>query len=171
MGDWEAGIEICRRAIETSPDAVAVSNALGFLGYAYVEKGDADAAIPLLEQSSQQMSGFQFSRGRIRFLIEIGNAHLLRGEMERARERAAEGLEAAERAGYAIAVGLAHLALGRIALGRGAHTDAAARLAEALRIFGAIPVRFDLGKTHLALAELAHAQGDRMSAAGHLAQA
>ncbi|MGH7322768.1 MAG: sigma 54-interacting transcriptional regulator, partial [Candidatus Rokuibacteriota bacterium] len=45
-GAWEAGIDACKQALGRAPDPVNTAVALGHLGYVYLEKGDAPAAIP-----------------------------------------------------------------------------------------------------------------------------
>src|SRR5262249_50853778 len=50
-GDREAGIEACRRSLAMAPDALNTAIAAGWLGYAYLEQGDADEAISQLERS------------------------------------------------------------------------------------------------------------------------
>lgn len=59
-GDWEAGIVACQRSLDHSKDPVNTAASLGFLGNAYLEKGDAARAIPFREQSVHEWSRFQY---------------------------------------------------------------------------------------------------------------
>ena len=43
VGEYEAGIEACERALRRAPDPLERAIAAGCLGYAYLEKGDTAA--------------------------------------------------------------------------------------------------------------------------------
>jgi tetratricopeptide (TPR) repeat protein len=170
-GDWEAGIEACKRGLGRSPDPVNTAVALGHLGYAYLEKGEAAEAIPLLEQSLAQISQFRFQALQGRFATFLGEAYLLNGEIERAREMVTQGLRTTQDAQYPYGVGWGQLALGRIALAARNLGEAETHLNDALQTFASIQARFMLGRTHLALAELSHARESREAVRTHLKEA
>jgi tetratricopeptide (TPR) repeat protein len=168
MGEWEAGIEACQRGLEHSPDPLSTAIASGYLGYAYLQKGDAIQAIPVLEQSVQQMSQFQWRQAQGWFMAYLSETYLLSGQIEKAQDLAMQSLEIGREAEYGWVVGCAEWDLGRIAQIQGNLSEAETHLQEALKNFSAMQMQFEVGRTHLALTELAHAQGDVKTAVQHL---
>jgi class 3 adenylate cyclase/tetratricopeptide (TPR) repeat protein len=164
-GDVEKGIEDCRGGLERARDPLNTAAALGFLGYAYLEKGDVPQAKKALEQSVQRLrqTGFQPLLGW--FLAFLAEADLTDGAALEAREKALEALAITREAKFLYGVGLAQRALGRIARGSGDLAAAGAPLREALETFTALEVPFEVARTHLDLAELAHARGEPAGAA------
>jgi len=167
-GDEDEAIAWGHRSIELSPDPLNNSFSLGWTGYAYLERGDADRAIRLLEESIDLLAGMGYSRLVGWFKGWLAEAYLLRGDAAHAQTEALGGLQISGEVGFKWAVGLAQRALGNIARARGDHDEAERRLGEALQTFEAIGSRFDAGRTHLALAQLARAQRQAGTAAEHL---
>jgi tetratricopeptide (TPR) repeat protein len=170
-GDWEAAIQACQRGLDLAPDPLSTAMALAFLGYAYLEQGDAGQAIPLLEEAVQQLGGFRFRLPQGWFTLFLSEAALMRSDLERAHALALQGVEIARDVQFAYGVGLGQRALGRIAQARGALAEAATCLTEALQGFAAIQARFDMGRLHLDLAALTHTQGHPQAVAMHLTEA
>jgi class 3 adenylate cyclase/tetratricopeptide (TPR) repeat protein len=158
-GDVERGIEDCRGGLARAQDPLNTAAALGFLGYAYLEKGDVPQAKEALQQSVQRLeqTGFQPLLGW--FSAFLAEAYLAAGLPEEARELALQALEITEEAQFRYGVGLAQRALGRVARDRGDLPTAEARFQEALTTFTTLEVPFEVARTHLDRAELAHAQG------------
>jgi tetratricopeptide (TPR) repeat protein len=165
-GERAAGIEACQRGLELSPDPLTTATALGFLGYAYLEKGDADQAIPLLEQAAKQKAQFRYQQSW--FTTLLGEAFLLSGQIVKARDLVLRGLELTRDVEYRYGVGWAQRTLGRIAQARGTFSEAETHFQEALQTFALIQSRFEVARTRLDLAKLAHAQGNHQAAATHL---
>lgn len=170
-GDWEAGIEACQQGLKGATSPHNTTLALGYLGHAYLEKGDVAQAIPLLEQAVLQLGQFQQRRVQSWFTIILGEAYLWNGHVEKARALASQGLEMTRDTKHRYGIGWAHRALGRIARAGGAFSEAEHHLHEALQTFTSIHARFEVGRTHLDLAALAHAQGNQQAAASHFQQA
>jgi tetratricopeptide (TPR) repeat protein len=170
-GEWEAGIDACKRGLERSSDPLNTAAALGFLGYAHLEKGDPVQAIPLLEQSVQQTGQFRYRQFQGLFTVFLSAAYLLDGQIEKARDFAIQGLEITRDAKYGYGLGVAQRALGRIAQVRGAFSEAESYFQEAFATFASIQARFEVGRIHMDLAELARAQGNQEAAAMHLKEA
>jgi class 3 adenylate cyclase/tetratricopeptide (TPR) repeat protein len=164
-GDVEQGIEDCQRGLERAQDPLNTAAALGFLGYAYLEKGDVPRAKETLQQAVQllQQTGFQPLLGW--FSAFLAEACLAGGSPEEARELGLQALKITEEAQFRYGVGLAQRALGRMARGSRDLPAAEARLREALTTFATLEVPFEVARTHLDLAELAHAQGTPVVAA------
>ncbi len=167
-GAWEAGIDACKRALGRAPDPVNTAVALGHLGYVYLEKGDATAAIPLLEQAVEAMRQFGFRRLLGRFTTFLGEAYLLSEQLEQAREVVSRGLQITAEVKYQYGFAWAEAALGRVARAGGLAAEARAHFEAARETFTLIQARFMVGRTRLSLADLAHAQGDREAAATQL---
>ncbi len=159
-GDGDAAIAWGHRSIALSPDPLNNAFSLGWTGYAYLEGGQTDRAIQLLEQSIELLAGMRYSRLVGWFKGWLAEAYLLKGEAARAATEAQLGLDISRTTGFTWAVGLAQRALGMIARVRGDLTEAERWLHEALQTFEAIQSRLDAGRTQLALAELAGARQD-----------
>jgi tetratricopeptide (TPR) repeat protein len=134
-GEWEAGIAACHRSVAHSPDPLNTAVALGFLGHAYLESGDAVAATSALEQAVQHMSRFRFRQLHGWYLAFLGEAYLLSGQLDQARASALQGLEITRDCRFQHGVGWAHRALGRIARVSGALAEAETYCMEALQTF------------------------------------
>src|SRR5207253_2405597 len=80
-GEPEAAVEVCRRAVAlvSAEDAVAAALAKARLGWAFVEAGDPDSAIPLLEEVTRAVTGFAFRTVLGWYKVFLAEAYLLRG--------------------------------------------------------------------------------------------
>jgi DNA-binding SARP family transcriptional activator/KaiC/GvpD/RAD55 family RecA-like ATPase len=170
-GDWDEGIAAGRRSLDYSPDPLNRADALGWLGFAYLEKGDAAEAIRLLEQSVELWSTFRVRPAQGAFQILLGHAYLMRGEVERAAQLAEAGLALARDTGYRLAIGWGKRLQALIEAGRGDRGAARALLEQALTTFVSISGGFEAARTRLLLAEVCAAVGDGSAAAGLLAEA
>lgn len=157
LGDWELGIAECRGGLERAQDPLNTAAALGFLGYAYLEKGDLPQAIEALEESTQRLrqAGMQQLLGW--FSAFLAEAYLRSGRSEEARDFAHEALAVTEGVRFRYGGGIAQRALGRIALVDGNREEAAVWLQEALESFRSIQAPFEAGRTRLDLARSAGA--------------
>jgi len=95
-GDWDAGVEACQRSLERSVDPINTACALGWMGYAYLEKGDPVQAIPLLEQSIERCIQVQYRGLQGWFTAWLSDAYILNDQMEQAHDVALQGLDIAE---------------------------------------------------------------------------
>jgi tetratricopeptide (TPR) repeat protein len=170
-GAWDAGIAACQRALEMSSDPLNTAFALGWLGYAYLEQGDAPAAIPWLEQARQHLHQFGYRRLEGLYTTLLGEAHLLCGHDDTARHLVQQGLEIAGETPYRTGTAWAQRALGHVAQADGDCAAAAHWLSEALSTFTAMQADFEVGRTHLALAKLAQRQDNRAEVILHLSEA
>ena len=166
--DWETAVALCQRGLDDSKDLVNTAVALGFLGSAYLEQGDAARAIPLLEEAVRQWHQFQYRPLQGWIPSWLSEALLLDGQLDKARGVARQGLAFSRGCQFWHEAGLAQRVLGRIAQATGAFTEAARHLQAALETFTSIQSRFEAGRTHLDLVALAHAQGHQEAAATHL---
>jgi tetratricopeptide (TPR) repeat protein len=171
LGDHDAGIAACQRALDYSPDPLDTAIAVGWLGYAYLEKGEFAKAIAPLEQSIQQLAQFGFAQLLGLFTVLLGEAQRATSELDRAAMLAREGLEITSRTHWPFGVGWAHRVLGRIAQAEGDLREGETRLREALRAFESMEGRYDVARAHLDLAGLCHMRRDGDGARAHLRQA
>lgn len=171
LGDWDTGIEQCRRGLEGARDPLNTAVAMGFLGFAYLEKGDVAQAIDTLHESVARLreTGMQQILGW--FSVFLAEAYLAAGDAERAGELAASGLAITREARFRYGESLAQRALGRIAVDAGDCEGARQLLGEALASFDALGVTFEAARTRLELARLAHAAGDEAAAQREFAEA
>lgn len=170
-GDVERGIADCRGGFERARDPLNTAAALGFLGYAYLEKGEVPEAREALERSVRMLrqTGFQPLLGW--FLAFLAEADLKDGATAKARELALQALAITREAKFLFGVGLAQRTLGRIERGSGDLAAAQIYLREALDTFTALEVPFEVARTHVDLAELAHTRGVATDATRELALA
>jgi class 3 adenylate cyclase/tetratricopeptide (TPR) repeat protein len=170
-GEWDTGIEWCRRSLDSSPDPLNTAGALGYLGAAYLEKGEVSQAMPLLEQSIEHWSQFRFPQLQGWFTALLGEALLQSGQLAKGHTLATQGLTIARQVQFWYGVGIAQRTLGRSAQMRGALDEADQYLSDALQTFTTMPAPFEVGRTHLALAELARQQGQHDIGAHHIQEA
>src|SRR5262245_36412808 len=165
QGDGAAGIAACQRGFEQAPDTVGRALARAFLGIVHIEREEAAAARPLLDESIAAFTRFRFMplEGWLRILR--GLAHFLEGEPELARAMVVRGLEVAGRARFAPAISNGKRVLAAIDRAEGRHDAAEAHVREALDMDETMGARFESARTRLALAELLAVRGDRETAA------
>jgi tetratricopeptide (TPR) repeat protein len=166
--EWDAAITACQRAVDLAPDPLTSALALGWLGYAWVDRGDAPRAIPLLEQSIGLLAQFRFPQARSLFTACLAEALRLSDRSAAAREAAREALGVARETGALFSTALALRELGRITLATSEADEAGSRLAEAVQVFSAMGARHEVARTRLDLARVAHAAGDSAAVTAHL---
>ncbi len=171
IGDWDQGIAECQRAVDKTRDALNRAIATGYLGFAYLEKGDTQQAIAALEQSIPFLHRVGFRAFEGWFTAFLAQAHCLEGRLDRAEALAGDGLRIGAEARFGVAVGWAQQALGRVARARADLTGAAARLEEALATFTAIHSRYECARTHVDLAIVRWERAERDAARRHLEEA
>jgi class 3 adenylate cyclase/tetratricopeptide (TPR) repeat protein len=170
-GDWEVAIDASRRGLEHKLDPYTTAVALGFLGYAYLEKGDTAEAISVLERSIQQLGQFRYQQIQSWMITFLSEAYLLNGSLDKAQGLAIQGLERTKGFTFWYGVGWSQRVLGRIAQANSSLAEAEPHLQAALQTFASIRARFEVGRTHLDLAVVAHSQGNQEMATTHLTKA
>jgi tetratricopeptide (TPR) repeat protein len=157
LGDWELGIAECQGGFERAQDPLNTAAALGFLGYAYLEKGDLPRATEALEDSVERLrqAGMQQLFGW--FSAFLAAARLLAGRPAEAAVIAQEALTVTEGVKFRYGSGMAQRVLGRIARVTGPPADAERWLRAALESFRSIQALFEVARTRLDLALLAGA--------------
>jgi class 3 adenylate cyclase/tetratricopeptide (TPR) repeat protein len=164
LGEGERGLEECRLGLERAQDPLNRAAALGFLGRAQLETGDARAATEALEEAVAGTAEAGVGHLQGWFLAFAAEASLQLGRRQRAREQGEEALALSRQVGFPYGEALAARKLGRLELVSG-HLDAAQDLLEsALRGFERLSAAFDVARTRLDLAGLHHARGDEAAA-------
>ena len=166
-GDLDLAVDDCERSRKLATDRVSGVYAAGFVGYAHVERGDAEPAIPILEHVVRELEQFGFPQWHGMFTASLGEALRLTGDATAALALARRGVAIASGARYGLAVGYGQRILGRIARDTGGHDEAAAHFEEALGTFTSIGAQFEVGRMRLELAELEAVRGDRVTALAH----
>jgi tetratricopeptide (TPR) repeat protein len=170
-GTPDAGIAACQRAVGLAADPLSTALAEGWLGYAYLEKGEIVAAIPHLEQAVQGVQQYNYRRIASLFTTFLGATYLLRSDLAIARTLALRGLSSAMAEKYQVGIGWAQRILGQIAHVARSFEEAEHHLSTALTTFTALSARLEIGRTRLALADLAYHQGQHGVAVAHVTQA
>ena len=151
LGHAESGIEACQQSLSVAPDPLTRAVALGWLGFSFVEHGDAARAMPALEASVQQHGAFRFPQFQGWFTAFLADAYRLDGRRERALSTAREALGITRAARSPYGVGLALRALGRVQLAAGALPEATSTLHEAGAAFEAMQARYDAARVWMDL--------------------
>jgi tetratricopeptide (TPR) repeat protein len=157
-GDTDAGVLACRQGVERARDVMNQTIGTGWLGYTLMEKGETAEAIARLDHAVKLLAQFGYRPFQGWFTAFLAEAHRLDGQPELARDVARKSLQIAADSRVRVAEGWARLALGRIAIGAGAHGEAEEHLREALATFVAVHSRYELGRTQMDLAVAVHAQ-------------
>jgi tetratricopeptide (TPR) repeat protein len=174
MGNGEAAVAACRRAVSLAPDPVARAIAAGWLGAAHVEAGDVAAAMPLLEDAVgrlKQLSstgGYRYGQVDAALRALLAEAALLRGAGRDALGLAEDAHAVARAGGWGVAVGYAERALGRALATAGRLDEAEAAVDRSIGAFAAIEAGAQLARSHLVAAELRATRGDKHAAAAAL---
>ena len=169
LGEWDLGIEECQGGLERAQDPLNTAAALGFLGYAWLEKGDLPRAIEALEDSVERLrqAGMQQLLGW--FSAFLAEAYLLADRSGEALDLSREALTITEGVGFRYGSGMAQRALGRIAHAARDREGAETWLNQALESFRSIQAPFEMARTRLELALVAGA--GTTEAGRHLAEA
>jgi len=166
-GEWAAGIQAGRRAVETAPEGVSRALAVGFLANSYLEAGNHAEALPLLTEAIAAFASFSFPQLEGWFTIFKGHALLLKGDVDEAEAFVRAGSAIARASRFSPAEGAADRLLSAIALARGDVETARDRAAHALRKLEATGARFEIGRAHAGLADIEQAGGDTAAARDH----
>jgi tetratricopeptide (TPR) repeat protein len=167
-GEWETGIITCQCSLALAPDPFSAAVATGFLGYAYLESGDAAQASPLLEQAVAECERMRYRLGQGRFASMFSVALLMQGHLDAALAMAQQSLTLFGAIHHSHGIGLAQRALGRIAQARGMLGEAEQAYSEALTAFAAMSAHYELGRTYLDFASLTATQGNQTATLAHL---
>jgi predicted ATPase/class 3 adenylate cyclase len=163
-GDWDAGVEACRRALELSPDPYESAFVRGFLGQAYLERRDSVRATATLTQALEEAKRVRSRMVQAWFTIFLGEAYSLEGKVKAATKLLEHGLEVSGEVNFPWGVGLAQRSLARLFQNKGNLDEARSSLDVALQTFGSAKANFELARTQLALAKFNYAAGNREKA-------
>jgi DNA-binding SARP family transcriptional activator len=170
-GEHDLAVTTARRAIDASRDPTASGLASGALGHAHLQRGDAAAAIKVLEEVVEHFQRMPFRSAVGRHMAYLSEAYLLAGQLARARTIGEEALELGRVDRNQLIIGLAERALGRIALATRRLADAHAHLSRALAAFSECEATFEAGRTHMDLGDLFTAENHPSRVREHLAVA
>jgi tetratricopeptide (TPR) repeat protein len=160
-GAWDKAIEAGERALELSPDPFETALALGAVGVAYLERGNVEKALDILERAVAEAARFRSRQIQASWKTYLAEAYFLVGRLGDARTLVLEALEISRDTGYALGVGGALRVLGRLAQAAGNFGEAQAHLDQAVETFASVNARYVIARTHLDSASLANARGDR----------
>jgi tetratricopeptide (TPR) repeat protein len=170
-GNHERAVAACRRSVEQAPDRVSRAYASLILGFALMEKGDAEHALQHLQPLVAEFESFAFPQWHSLASTFTAESLRLLGHLDQAASLVQGGLEIATRASYWYAVAFAHRIAGRIARTRDAVDEAGEPLQQAFAIFTRIDAAFEAARTRLDLVDLAVRRGDRPQARHELTAA
>lgn len=171
LGEWDAGIEACRGGLARAQDPLNTAAALGFLGYALLEKGELPRAIETLEESIRRIAQTGMRQLQGWFSAFLADAYLRASRPTEAADVAREALEVTRESRFRYGAALAQRVRGRIARLQGRSKEAEDHLMEALDGFRSLEVPFEAAQTRLDLALLAHDCKDHRETAVQLSEA
>jgi class 3 adenylate cyclase/tetratricopeptide (TPR) repeat protein len=171
LGDWEAGVRFCQAGLSRAQDPLNTAAALGFLGYAWLQKGDLPQAVETLEDSVRRMEVTGMRQLQGWFSAFLAEAYLRSGRPGEASTLAEQALAVTRETRFWYGVGLAQRSVGMIARELGRLAEAEEHLREAVEGFRSHRVPFEVARTRLELALLAHAKGDASETAAQLREA
>jgi tetratricopeptide (TPR) repeat protein len=170
-GACDDGITACQRALSLSSDPLNTPFAMGWLGYAYLEKRAPREAIPMLEQAAQRLRQYRYHRLEGLYTLFLAAAQVLQNDFDKADFFASRGFTLVRDEQYRYGIAWAQRVLGHIALGRDEIEAAQDHCKQALSTFAALPARFEMGRAHLDLADLAQRRDQRKAITFHLTEA
>ena len=156
------------RALEISPDPLNTAFASGSLGFALVEHGDPEAAVPWLERSTQMLYRFGVLRTAGWMHGYLAHCRLRMGLLDEARAEGLAALETTLTTGHRWGTGRALRTLGIAAHEMGDLSEARERLTDSVATFVDFGGRLDAGIARLDIVRLAHAEGRREEVAVQL---
>jgi tetratricopeptide (TPR) repeat protein len=174
MGECDAAIGACARAMELAADPVTRLHVVGWLAAAHHENGDPARAIPLFQDALDQFGrligagGYRYRQVDAFLMALKSDAYLMNGEIARAGDLAATALAVSTAGEWRVAVGYAQRALGRIARAAGKLDEAETAQRQSLETFAAVDARCQAARARLDLADVLAARGDREGAAAAL---
>ena len=170
-GDWATGIEAGQRAVALAPDETSRGLSEGFLGNSYVEKGDPEAALPLLASASEIFNRLGWRQLEGWFILLQAQAQLMHGNQSEAATLLARGMEIIRSITFAPARILGHTLQAKLATARGNLDEAQHELRQSLALADDSGAVFEAATIHLAIARAAHARSDQPATALHLREA
>jgi DNA-binding SARP family transcriptional activator len=170
-GDGRAAMDCAQRALEASRGTIPTSLALRWVGYAYLDEGNARAAIDVLQRACDQIEHFPVRHTYVESLAFLAEAHVLADDAARGLELARRATELAQMEGSPFNVGLAERAAGRAARATGDAPAGEAHLGRALEAFESTGATFEAAMTRLELVRALAARGETSSAQAYLAEA
>jgi tetratricopeptide (TPR) repeat protein len=159
MGDADQGVRECERSVDLAVDAFTRTVALGWLGFAHLEAGDANRAVPILQEAIDGYHQVGLNAAEARLVGLLADAHLLKGDVDQAREAACLALTQAQDIGPTWTRAWTERVFGRAAHAEGDSTSAERHLRAALEQFEALGARFEVARTRVHLAGLLGADG------------
>ena len=171
QGQAEEAIEFCKRGLELSKDPLNTAVSMGFLGFAYLEAGDAQASVKVLREAGTRLGGTGMRQIVAWFTVFLSEAYLALDRLERAFEAGREGLAISQEVGFAYGAGLALRTLGRIEIQRSHYDEAEQYLREALLAFEGLEMPFESARAQLDQASFLLATGSSDQAQAVLREA
>jgi len=171
LGDLERGIAECQGGLARAQDPLNTSAGRGFLGYAYLKKGELEKAVEMLEDSVEKLAGAGMQQLLGWFSAYLSEAYLGLGRTADARTTALAAVETTREVKFVYGLRIAQRSAGRIAVAVDDHEEAEAQLGEALAGFLELQAPFEVARTRLDLAKLAQARGKKQEAFEQLRQA
>ncbi len=167
-GRHEAARVACQEASDLAPDPLCKAVASQWLGFVCLERGSPPLAVTHLEDAADRYTAFGFAALEAWACAWLGRALVAQGRAQDAMAAARKALAIGEGAGFALATGLAHRAMGEAARALGDLVAARTELTAAWEALHLVAARPDAALARVELAASCHALGDKAAAIEHL---
>lgn len=169
-GEWDAGIDYCKKCVDISPTPLFAVFGLGFLGYGYCKRGEWERGIKDLERAIQQFKDFDLSYLQAQFSTFLAEAYLSINERDKALERIKSALEISKESSFRHVEGKAYRVLGEI-YSEAKSNEPKKYIEDSIRILKKIGAKNELAKSYLSLGKLYKEKGEKDKAKKYVTQA
>jgi len=169
-GDLEKGLEYGELAVRKAPTLFDETWAKGILAGVWCLTGEPDKTIKFLNPLIQMFRAGRYAIGELIFLGSLGEAYLLSGEYDKARQTLEDLLELAKRCGSVVCIGTAHFLLGKVALETNL-AQAGIHFEKSLSIYQQLKAENVLALPYSGLGRYYKRQGDTKQAREYLTKA
>jgi tetratricopeptide (TPR) repeat protein len=169
-GEWDVGIDYCKKCLDVSPAPLFSLFGTGYLGYGYYKKGELEKAIEYLEKASQQAYEFGLKHHQTEFSAYLAEAYLSTNNKDKALEILNNILGTIRDSGYRYWEGVHHRILGELC-DKTEFKNAKNYIEDSIRILKKVGAKNELAKSYLSLGRIYKEKGEKDKAKKYVTQA
>lgn len=169
-GEWDVGIDYCKKCLDISPAPLFSVFGTGYLGYGYYKKGELNKAIDYLEKASQQAYEFGLKHHQTEFSVYLAEAYLSADNKNKALEVVNNILGTIRDSGYRYWEGVHSRILGELC-DKTEFKKAKKYIEDSIRILKNVGAKNELAKSYFSLGRLYKEKGEKDKAKKYITQA
>lgn len=146
-GEWDVGIDYCKKCLDISPAPLFSVFGTGYLGYGYYKKGELEKAIEYLEKAIQQSKDFGLGHQQANFSAYLAEAYLSANNKDKALEVVNNILGTIRDSGYRFWEGAYYRILGEIC-DKTEFKKAKKYIEDSIKIFKKVGAKNELAKSY-----------------------